>query len=1029
MTSPPRASVASPLRSLLALLVFLSAAAAPALSVAAGVERAVEARAPAKADPGLHPVQALFNQRCGACHGPARQESGLRLDSLALARQGGDSGAGAVADKPDAGTIWQRVTSADPAKRMPPGGALTPDELKQVRGWLEAGAPAASATESRTVRSDHWALQPIRRPALPAVKRATWARNPVDRFILARLEREGLTPSGEADPYTLIRRVTLDLTGLPPEPEQVRAFAADPSQEAYERLVDRLLASPHYGEKWGRHWLDVARYADSNGFTIDSARSIWKYRDWVIDALNADMPYDRFIAEQLAGDLLPNASQSQLVATGFHRNTLINEEGGTDPEQFRVEAVVDRVATTGSAFLGLTVACAQCHTHKFDPITQREYYELFAFFNNQDEPQLTLASEEEKTREKQIAERLREATLEVTRLAKHAETSGSGSWRTVQPFSARTSSGAELQVLADGSTLAPADLEGGVYDVALPAPEGTFSTLRLDALTHDSLPNRGPGLAGGNFILADVRLRVESPAGEQRDLPLSGAVADHSQANYPVAHAVDGDPVSGWAINTTGMSGEKLNSDRSAVFVFEQPVTLAAGEKIHVRLTHRAQGRRYLLGRFKLSLSPGPIEDLPPLLTPRAREIAEREAGSRTPEEEKLLAQQRTANLPALAVPRTRQAKVQAELTAFRKKIPTTMILRERPEPRVTHIHLRGDFLRKGEVVAPATPAVLPKLKPRGVRADRLDLAQWLTAPQNPLTSRVAVNRVWQYYFGRGLVETENDFGTQGASPSHPDLLDWLADEFRRGSGSDRPWSQKALHRLIVTSSTYRQSSRTRSELAAKDPENRLLGRQTRLRVDAEQVRDLALAASGLLSRKVGGPSVFPPQPAGVDAFTQSKKNWTVSAGDDRYRRGLYTFSWRTSPYAFFAAFDAPNGTITCTRRGRSNTPVSALMMANDATIIEMAQALAAKLLKELPASTPLRIRELYIRALGRAPSEAELKMTTGFLHRQLSHYRTDARAARLAAGERLAGDPAEGAAWTSLCRAVMNLDEFITRE
>jgi mono/diheme cytochrome c family protein len=717
-------------------------------------------------------VKPLLERSCFNCHGPKKQRSGLRLDTAAGLSEGGDSGPVIVPGDSGKSRLVQAVTGATDVPVMPPKGPrLTEAEVGLVRKWIDQGAKVAEA--SAAAKETHWSFRPVRRPDLPIVKNAAWVRNSIDAFVLARLEKEGIAPASEADRPTLLRRLSLDLIGLPPTPEEVDAFVKDARPDVYERVVDRLLASPHYGERWGRHWLDLARYADSNGYSIDSPRTIWPYRDWVIHALNRDLPFDQFTIEQLAGDLLPDATTEQKVATGFHRNTQINEEGGVDKEQFRVEAVVDRVNTTGSVWLGLTVGCCQCHSHKFDPLSQRDYYQLFAFFNNQDEPNLTLG---------------------------------------------------------------PADPSSG---------RG---------------PKRGPAVL-------------------------------------------------------------------------------------------------------------------------------------------------------------------------------TTMVLQERKTPRESHVLIGGDFTRKGMLVTPGTPSVLPRLEaPDKGTLNRLDLARWLVAPENPLTSRVLVNRIWGQYFGLGLVETENDFGTQGTPPSHPELLDWLASEVVR-----QGWSLKPLHRLIVTSETYRQSSNVRPELATVDPRNRLLARQARLRLEAEVVRDVGLAASGLLDPHVGGPSVFPPQPEGVGQFTQIKRPWVASDGPARYRRGLYTYFWRASPHPALTVFDAPDAGTTCTRRNRSNTPLQALTLLNDAGFSEPAYGLAVRLLREGSATDNKRVRRAFRLCLGREPDEPELRRLAAFLAKQQARYAEDeAGAAALLKGGGPAGkklnevaDVPDGqkAALVLLARVLLNLDEFITRE
>jgi hypothetical protein len=812
-------------------------------------------------------IQPILTKHCTSCHGEKKQRSSLRLDSVTAARRGGNSGPALVPGKSSVSRLIIAVSGGnEEVAVMPPKGLrLSASEIDLLRAWIDAGAPipAIEATnKTSSAASKHWAFRPIRRPALPKVRshaergNERWVRNPIDRFILARLEKQGIAPSPEADRITLLRRLYLDLIGLPPSPKDIADFLSDKRPDAYERIVERLLASPHYGERWGRHWLDLARYADSNGYSIDSPRSVWKYRDWVIDALNKDKPFDQFITEQLAGDLLPGATMEQRIATGFHRNTQKNEEGGIDQEQFRVESIVDRVNTTGTAFLGLTIGCCQCHDHKFDPLTQREYYQLFAFFNSCDEPTLELPTPEQLRKRQEVRGRIAELEKQLKTLD------------TATP---------ERVAMWEGS-LTPqsrAMLPAKVQAILAIAPNGRSSRQEQTVVT-----------AYRNF--------------EQ------------------VRHVVGG---------------------------LGQPLSYLAAAHVQAMMT---------------------------------RKILEKKI-----------------------------AQIQKEMPV----IATTLVLQERKTPRMTNIHLGGDFVRKGAAVAPEVPHVLPSLAnvrshaERGnERWTRLDLARWLIDERNPLTARVAVNRFWQQFFGLGLVETENDFGTQGTPPSHPELLDWLATEFR-----ERGWSIKQMHRLIVTSATYRQSSRHRPELAAIDARNRLLARQNRLRLDAEVVRDVALSASSLLNPTIGGPSVYPPQPSGVYAFTQIPRNWQASTGSDRYRRGLYTYFWRSAPHPDLTVFDAPDALSTCTRRNRSNTPLQALTLLNDQGFFEFAQALAGRILREGPSDDHERIGFAFRLCMGRQPNEREQKTLEHLLQKQHEAKPVDA--------------------WTSVARVLLNLDEFITRE
>ncbi len=820
----------------------------------------------------IRQVQPLLAKYCANCHGAKKQFGGLRLDTGKAILKGGNSGPAVVPGTGADSLLMIALRGGnDEIQAMPPKKEAQPtkDELALLKAWVDGGAKHPANEGITAIAGKHWSFQPIVRVAPPEVKNASWPRNPIDRFILARLEKEGLQPSAEADRVTLIRRLSLDLLGLPPTPAEVDAFVNDTQPEAYERLVDRLLASPHYGERWARHWLDLARYADSNGYSIDAPRSIWKYRDWVIDAINQDKPFDQFTIEQLAGDLLPGATIDQRIATGFHRNTQINEEGGIDLEQFRVESVVDRVNTTGSVWLGLTVGCCQCHDHKFDPLSQREYYQLFAFFNSCDEPRLELPTPEQIKLRDEVKAKL--ASLEK----RHKQ---------LDSTTPESQTAWEGSLSADAKTKLPTDIQK---------------------------------------ILA-IAVNGRNPKQEQ----------------------------------TLTAYYRKLDQVRQAFGAL-------------------ASSNVYM-----------PI-----------------------------------ATIHAITLRQSLEKQI-ADLKRREPAIPTTLVVQERKTPRQTNVHLGGDFLRKGAVVTPGTPAVLPPLTKE--KPTRQDLAQWLVDPKNPLTSRVLVNRVWQVYFGLGLVETENDFGTQGTLPTHPELLDWLASEFMA-----RKWSLKELHRLIVTSATYRQTSKSRADLQTVDARNRLLARQNRLRLEAEVVRDVALSASGLLSPKIGGPSVYPPQPAGVYSFTQVPREWKASMGEDRYRRGMYTFFWRSAPHPGLTVFDAPDAGSTCTRRNRSNTPLQALTLLNDQGFLEYARGLAVRLLQDTKATDDERLDTAFRLCMSRRPSDRERAVLSRLLARQVETFRAAPNEVKdLLSTEIPKGiDPVQLAAWVTTTRALLNLDEFITRE
>jgi hypothetical protein len=797
-------------------------------------------------------VKPILARHCVSCHGAVKPRAGLRLDTIAAALKGAKDGPVILPGHGDESPLIDAVRGNGSIERMPyKRPPLSEAEIAVLQKWIDQG-PQRISGERPTVpaSNSHWAFRPPVRASVPPVRKAPWPANPIDAFILARLERAGLDPSPRADRSTLLRRASLDLIGLPPTPEQAAAFLANSSPDAYERVVDRLLASPHFGERWARIWLDQARYADSNGYNIDAPRSMWKYRDWVIAALGADMPFDRFATDQIAGDLRPSATVADRIATGFHRNTQINQEGGIDVEQFRVEAVLDRVNTTGTVFLGLTIGCAQCHDHKYDPISQREYYRLFAFFNNCDEPDLEIATSQE-------LDRRAEVRAEIDRL--HREL--------LRRF-----------------------------------PDLDERELRWEA---------GQTLEFKQAQEADVRVAFDLPRAK------------------------------------------------------------------------RSEAQRRALVELMMAQDQAFRGEFAALVALRARE----------------------------------------------PRFVTTMVVSERPgKPRPTNVHLGGDFTRRGDHVEPGVPDVLHDLRaPQGASGrTRMDLARWLIDRRNPLTARVFVNRIWQAYFGRGLVETDNDFGTQGAPPSHPELLDWLACELM-----DRSWSQKAIHRLIVTSETYRQASRVRSEALPVDHDNRLLWRQARLRLDAELIRDAALAASGLLSRVIGGPSVFPPQPEGVMTLGQMKRPWRPDSGANRYRRGLYTFFWRATPYPFLTTFDAPGGVQACTRRLRSDTPLQALTLLNDPAFIELAEGLARRIVRDRPAPATDRVRLEHgvMLCLGRGASGAELTA----LERLLGQERALAGPSPSAGAHKKVGPMApeaqELAPWVSVARVLLNLDEFVTRE
>ena len=937
-------------------------------------------------------IRPLLSNKCFKCHGPADQQGGVRLDTF----EGATAEGAIVPGDVHLSHLLSRVKEPDES-RMPPresSDRLTPEQVNLLERWIAAGATYAP----------HWAYQPIQVGSPPETGQDDWCQNPIDAYILNRLQLAGLRPSPKADRPTLIRRLSLDLRGILPDPQEVAAFVGNQSPEAYERLVDRWLASPHYGERQARLWLDLARYADSNGYTIDGPRSIWPWRDWVINAFNADQPFDQFTIEQLAGDLLPNPTREQLVATGFHRNTSFNEEGGTDKEQFRVERTIDRTNTTGSVWLGLTVGCAQCHDHKYDPISHVEYYQLYAFHNNIDEPTLSLTSMDQeqelaKVRKAIAATKKRRAALPPAKPLEEQlvelKAAASTGYHPLPPRESRTESSTTLRRLEDFSVLA----EGAPSDRETYVVEGwsrlrKVTAVRLEALTDESLPKKGPGRAGnGNFVLNEFRFEVNGVP-----VPFSQALADHSQPDYAVSNLLRPKAGKGWAIN--GAAGSS-NVNRTAVFVLKEPVE--TNDSINLRFTLCFDGSpaQYSLGRFRISLTDaeGSFITLPVIAQNLIlKPMEELQESDRT---------QLTTLLNDSAESVAMQAEIQKlerKLKSLQAVVPTTLILKETQPSRTTNRFDRGDFLSPKEVVQPDVLKVLPPLAAEEGPRNRLDLARWLTRPDHPLTPRVTVNRFWQQFFGKGLVETENDFGFQGDFPTHPELLDWLAAEFVRSG-----WQVKKLHKTIVMSATYQQSSHFREELIQKDPYNKLLARQNRLRLDAEIIRDAALSASGLLTKTLGGPGVYPYQPPEVFSFTQSKRAWKESEGEDRYRRGMYTYLWRQSQHPLLTTFDAPDGQTACTRRNRSNTPLQALHLANDPVFVEIANGLAKRLIQETSPHEASRIDAAYEICFSRLPTDSERHRLQQFLASQQAEN--------------------EEAKWTLFSRVLLNLDEFINRE
>jgi len=985
-------------------------------------------------------VQPIFVEHCYQCHGPDKQQAGLRLDQRDAALAGSDSGALFVAGKSAESEIVCRLT-ADEAERMPPADPqskpLSEAQIATVRAWVDSGAewpqPAAGG-------SNHWSFQPIARPEPPAVKAEAWVRNAIDRFVLAQLETRGMTPSTEADRYTLIKRLSYDLLGLPPTVAEVDAFVNDTSPDAYEKLVDRLLDSPHYGERFARHWLDKARYADSDGYEKDNPRpDAWRYRNWVIDAVNADMPLDQFTIEQLAGDLLPQATPAQRLATAFHRQTLTNTEGGTDQEQFRVEAIFDRVATTGTVWLGLTVGCAQCHTHKYDPITHREYYQLFAFFNNADETQteVPLVGDPLEDWKRDVAQ----ANAKLAKLRPKLEklraerAAGLAAWEAelkaaptspiafhpVELVSAESQAGAEIRILSDGSYLVGGrnpDVDRLTIAIRTDQPE--ITGIRIEALADDSLGGRGPGRTEhGNFVLGEFRVTSsgESQFKSEEKLPFDYAEAEHHQNGFEPLSALDGKENTGWAI------GERMGQDHAIRFFAKTPAQTKDAPYLRIVLSQN-YGGQHTLGRFRISAITGsdPLRGIPE----NVRAILAVATEQRSAEQAAALADYYVNRDPEVAKLAGEVAKYEKQAAA--EPLMTVRVLAEREQDlRKSHILARGDFLSPAEEVQPGILAALPGLPAADGGLDREDLARWLVDPANPLTRRVLANQLWSHLLGRGIVRTLNDFGVRGDRPTHPELLDWLACELET-----RGWSRKEFLRLVVTSATYRQSSAVRPEYAESDPLNDTFHRQNRHRVEAEVVRDLALAVSGQLSDKIGGPSVFPSLPPDVAELSYANNfKWKESKGEDRYRRGMYTFFKRTAPHPDLVAFDCPDANTTCVERRSSNTPLQALTTLNNDSFTEASRAMARRLLAEPVADDRARLGTAMRWCVARPATERELTAFSELLSESRGWFAEHEEDAKAAIGEVAIENvtPAENAAWIATLRIMLNLDEFLTRE
>ncbi|MDF1714223.1 MAG: PSD1 and planctomycete cytochrome C domain-containing protein [Akkermansiaceae bacterium] len=921
-------------------------------------------------------IRPILSANCFACHGPDEEsrEGKLRLDTA-----GGAQKAIKPADDPE---LLYRIETDDEDDLMPPpdsGHQLTGLQKELLGKWVAAGAPY----------DEHWSFQKPRKQAVPEGVHA------IDHFVSKRLQKDGLEMSGPADRYALIRRLSLDLTGLSPTLEEAEEFQKSGD---LNKAVDRLLASGAFGEHWARMWLDLARYADTKGYEKDRGRNIWRYRDWVIDALNADMPFDQFTTEQLAGDLLPNASVDQILATAFHRNTMENDEGGTDDEEFRVAAVKDRVDTTMQVWMGLTMGCAKCHTHKYDPISIKDYYSFYAFFNQTEDadrgtPVMATPTNKQQgeievleAEVKDLEEKLKARSEEFhSAFAKWKTKIGEGPlWVPLRLHGQKTRA-AKLQQSADGVLTVNCELpEKDTWILTFDLPAGQpVTALRIDA------PTKKPGgkWKDKNVALRELTAELMVDGEEPRKLKLVNPRADFSQKGWDVAKAIDGSTEAGWAFSP------RADMPHVAIFDFDKPIP---GGKLRLTL-EQEYGQGLIFETFQVSVSRVSSKWL-------AAEV-DSQGGLESVFLTRVYEPTRKMN--------ARVAEVLEKLEQVKRGIPKTPIMRELAanRRRVTRVHRRGSFLDQGEVVVARLPGMFGAL-PEGAPANRLGVARWLTHSENPLTARVMVNRIWARLFGKGIVETEEDFGTQGSVPTHPELLDWLAVDYQ-----EQGWSLKQLLKTMVLSKTYQQSAKVTQDRLAKDPRNALLSRGARFRLSAEMVRDQALAASGLLTRELGGPSVMPPQPSGVWKSTYSGETWKNATGPDRYRRGVYTYLKRTSPYPAFTTFDAGSGEVCQIRRIRTNTPLQALITLNDTSFLEAAGALSKKM-KDLEHGFRL--------VLIRPPSTRELTRLQDLYKTMKNHYQNNVEAA--AELLKSAGLREGDAAMVSVANVLLNLDETLTK-
>ncbi|MFK5923876.1 MAG: PSD1 and planctomycete cytochrome C domain-containing protein [Verrucomicrobiota bacterium] len=1020
-------------------------------------------------------IRPILSTACFHCHGPDQEnrEADLRLDTEKGAFASLDGGHHAfVAGKPEHSEAYARITSQDKDELMPPadsGKKITAEQIKMIQRWIKQGAQWGQ----------HWAFIAPTRPKVPQLAAndkapsgpAAQIKNPIDNFVFEQLNHQGLNPSAPANRTTQLRRLSLDLIGLPPTPAEIDKFLADKSSTAWDKQINRLLKSQHFGERWARVWLDAARYADSDGYEKDKPREVWFYRDWVIDSINQDKAYDQFIIEQIAGDLLPNASQDQIVATGFLRNSMINEEGGIDPEEFRMYAMFDRMDAVGKAVLGFTMQCAQCHSHKYDPLSQKDYYRVFSYLNNSFEAQPIVYTKPQRKKRNELFEKI--AQIEKSLKIKHvdwparmaaweetAKSTPSKKWEVLELKNSSGNNGQRYYQQSEGSYLAQ-----GYAATKLTAPFAATTqakeirSFQLEVLNHPNLPGGGPGRGLlGRYSLSEFQVKAESIKDPKKSIKVkfSRASADYGNPKTamkspyldkrdgkssghtgPISYAIDGDNKTGWS---TDAGPGRHNGEHRAVFVADKNVAFPGGTKLTVTMIQRQGGwnsddnQTMNLGCFRISIR-GDEVDADPLPADVRNIIENVPAAKRSAQQQQVVFAYWRTTLPAW-----KTANEQIEALWKQHPLGTTQfVYQEMKQGRKTRLLKRGDFLSPEKEVASGVPSFLHAM-PANAGTGRLAFARWLVDRQSPTTARTIVNRIWQGYFGTGLFETADDLGSTGASPSHPDLLDWLAVELMENG-----WSLKHIHRLITQSATYRQSSVISEKLAASDPNNRLLARGPRFRVDAEIVRDIFLSASGLLNPKIGGPSVYPPAPAFLfeRPVSYGPKVWNHNSGKEKYRRALYTFRFRSVPYPALQTFDAPSGEFAVVKRVRSNTPLQALTTLNESLFVESAQALARLVLSQEGKTDAQRLTTIFRRCVARHPNSEETDLLSQMLKKQKQRFQQgqldpkkvitppDSSDGKKAPTPDLPKGitPSQLAAWTVVSRVILNMDETITKE